>query len=134
MRSRSTPSATIAATRRASSSPISHWPSSATMWPRGFASLSPVFNLNLGEAVLKVADLDRPFDDSGVERRIILLQPFERARPLDAPFDARDQHFEVERLQDHVVGARLVSAHGAFGIGLAGDQHDGHFVPLDFTA
>ena len=38
------------------------------------------------------------------------LQPLDRARAVDPAVDAREQHLEVERLEDHVVGAGLIGA------------------------
>ena len=82
----------------------------------------------------KLTDLDRPLDHAGVERRIVLLQALERPRALDPAVDPREQHFEVEGLQDHVVGAGLIGANGALWLGFAGDQHDRNVAPQRLVA
>ena len=53
----------------------------------------------------ELADLDRAFHHASVERGIVVLQALERPCALDPALDPGDQHLEVERLEDHVVGA-----------------------------
>ena len=45
-------------------------------------------------------------DDARIERGIVVAQFLDRAGAGDARRDPGDQHFEVERLGDDVVGAR----------------------------
>ena len=90
--------------------------------------------LNLCELVAKLADLDRPLDHPRVERGIVVDQGLKGARGADAPLDPREQHVEMERLYDHVVGAGLIGADHAFWVGPAGDEHDRHVAPLRLAA
>src|SRR4051795_5867798 len=123
-------SATTAAARRGSSSPTSQWRWTATTpVPRSRTS-SPRFS----QRVLQLADLDRALHHPRIERGIVVLQALDRTRTIDPPLDPGDQHFEMEGLQDHVVGARFISSNRAFWIRFPGDQHDGDIVPLDFAA
>ena len=57
-------------------------------------------------AIAHFAELDRASDDPRIERGIVVLSSFgERSRPFDLAPDPGNQHFEVERLGDHRVGA-----------------------------
>ena len=57
------------------------------------------------QPVAQLTNGDCAFDHARVERRIVVAQPLDRIGAGNLAGDARDQHVEVERLANHVVGA-----------------------------
>src|SRR5438067_4488568 len=111
-----------AATRPASSSPIWRWRWNAMTSGRKCASSSPgcsAHRLQPRQPVAQLADLDRSFDDARVERRIVVPQALQRTGALDPAIDPREQHFEVERFDDHIVGAGFIRPDSVAGLRLA---------------
>ena len=92
----------------------------------------------LGLALLQgradFADFDRPSDDPGIERGIVVLQFLDCPGAGDAPRDARGEHFEMERLGDDIVGAGAESVDRARTIAAAGDQDDGRVLERGVVA
>ena len=57
------------------------------------------------QPVAQLADRDCALDHPGVERRIVVAQSLDRIGARNLAGNAGDQHVEVERLADDVVGA-----------------------------
>ena len=131
-------SATIAATRPASSSPIwrSRW-SATTSAPQMREFLRPALAARdqlLQPTPLGLARQQRSrispssiarVDDPRIERGIVVRKFLERPRPGDPPLDPRGQHFEMERLERPRRRRRRHKPSTApSGVGPAGDQDD----------
>lgn len=83
------------------------------------------------QLIAQLPDLDGALDHSGIEPRIVVMQPLDEPRTLDPPLDPREQDLEMERFEDDVVCARLIGLHRVRWLRLAGDQHDRQISPDD---